>query len=87
MVSSYPSEPMVYERGFPTPAQATIVTTFTCWFDHASFRKATSSSRPNTSLPVTGNLATETFFGPGLDFGLRAEAHESAEASSAGSDE
>src|SRR5215469_18606796 len=25
-----------------------------------------SSSRPKTSLPVTGNLATEIFFGPNL---------------------
>src|SRR6476659_3328084 len=48
---------------FPTPAQAMIETTFTSWFAHASSRKAISSSRPKTSLPVTGNLATEIFFG------------------------
>src|SRR5258708_34202559 len=40
-----------------------IETTFTSWFAHASSRKAISSSRPKTSLPVTGNLATEIFFG------------------------
>src|ERR1700745_640894 len=28
-----------------------MVTTFTSWFAHASFRKAMSSSRPKTSLP------------------------------------
>src|SRR3954453_17045689 len=48
---------------FPTPAQAMIETTFTSWFAHAASRKAISSSRPKTSLPVTGNLATEIFFG------------------------
>src|SRR6201990_1424702 len=48
---------------FPTPAQATMVTTLTCWFAHASSRKAISSSRPKTSLPVTGNLAIEILFG------------------------
>src|SRR6516164_3849381 len=48
---------------FPTPAQATIVTTLICWFAHASFRKAISSSRPKTSLPVIGNLDTEIFSG------------------------
>src|ERR1700726_4192751 len=40
-----------------------IETTFTSWFAHASSRKAISSSRPNTSLPVTGNLAIEILFG------------------------
>jgi hypothetical protein len=40
-----------------------IETTFTSWFAHASSRKAISSSRPKTSLPVTGNLAIEIFFG------------------------
>src|SRR6267154_1363932 len=48
---------------FPTPAQATIVTTFTCSFAQAASRKAISSSRPKTSLPVMGNLATEIFLG------------------------
>src|SRR5215469_15631044 len=63
MISSHPSEPMVNKRDFPTPAHAMIETTFTSWFAHASSRKAISSSRPKTSLPVTGNLATEIFFG------------------------
>jgi hypothetical protein len=40
-----------------------IETTFTSWFAHARSRKAISSSRPKTSLPVTGNLAIEIFFG------------------------
>src|ERR1700692_4937495 len=40
-----------------------IETTFTSWFAHASSRKAISSSRPKTSLPVTGNLAIEILFG------------------------
>src|SRR6516162_10385752 len=48
---------------FPTPPQAIIVTTLICWFAHASSRRAMSSSRPKRSLPVTGNLATEIFFG------------------------
>ena len=48
---------------FPTPAQATIVTTFTSLFAHARSRKAISSSRPKTSLPVMGNLDTEIFSG------------------------
>src|ERR1700738_1885607 len=48
---------------FPTPAHAMIETTFKSWFAHASSRKAVSSSRPKTSLPVTGNLAIEIFFG------------------------
>src|SRR6201994_3652670 len=42
-----------------------MVTTLTSLFAHARSRKAISSSRPKTSLPVTGNLATEIFFGPG----------------------
>jgi hypothetical protein len=33
-----------------------------------------SSSRPKTSLPVTGNLATEIFFGASLARGLRVAA-------------
>src|SRR3984893_16970146 len=45
------------------PAQATIVTTFACSLAHVRSRKAISSSRPKTSLPVTVNLATEIFFG------------------------
>src|ERR1700730_6892182 len=40
-----------------------IETTLTSWFAHASSRKAISSSRPKTSLPVTGNLAIEILFG------------------------
>src|SRR6516164_1348765 len=40
-----------------------MVTTLTSLFAHALSRKAISSSRPKTSLPVTGNLATEIFFG------------------------
>ena len=39
---------------FPTPAQATTVTTLTFLFAQARSKKATSSSRPKTSLPVTG---------------------------------
>ena len=39
-------------------------------------KKATSSSRPKTLLPVTGNLATEIFFGAGLVGGLRARTRE-----------
>src|SRR6201993_1109326 len=64
---------------FPTPAQATMVTTLTLLLAHASSRKAISSSRPKTSLPVTGNLATEIFFGPSLTGGLRALAPEAVE--------
>src|ERR1700747_2765348 len=51
---------------FPTPAQATIVTTFTSLFAHARSRKAISFARPKTSLPVTGNLANEIFFGASI---------------------
>src|SRR6478609_10332548 len=47
---------------FPTPAHAMIETTFTSWFAHAASRKTISSSRPKTSLPVTGNLAIEILF-------------------------
>jgi hypothetical protein len=35
-------------------------------------------SRPKTSLPVTGNLATEIFLGPRLAGGLRVPAREAA---------
>src|SRR6516165_4029519 len=69
--SSHPSKPMVDKRGLPTPAQATIVTTLTSLFAHARSRKAISSSRPKTSLPVTGSLAIEIFFGASLVGGLR----------------
>src|SRR5258708_34359935 len=48
---------------FPTPAQATIVTTLTSLFAHARSRKAISSSRPKTSPPVMGNLAIEILSG------------------------
>ena len=51
---------------FPTPAQATIVTMLIFVFAHARSRKAISSSLPNISLPVTGNLAMEIFFGAGF---------------------
>ena len=61
---------------FPTPPQATIVTTLTCWFAHARSRKLMSSSRPKTSLPVTGNLAMEIFFGPDLAGGFRVPTRE-----------
>ena len=37
-----------------------------------------SSSRPKTSLPVTGNLATEIFFGPSRAGDLRVARRESA---------
>src|SRR5215469_8739257 len=40
-----------------------MVTTLTSLFAHARSRNARSSSRPKISLPVTGNLATEIFFG------------------------
>src|SRR5215471_6453504 len=56
---------------FPTPPQATIVATLTFLLAQARSRKAISSSRPKTSLPVTGNLATEILSGPGLVEGLR----------------
>src|SRR3984893_17998262 len=52
---------------FPTPAHAMIETILTSWFAHASSRNAISSSRPNTSLPVTGNLAIEILFGIDAD--------------------
>ena len=68
---------------FPTPAQATIVTTLTSLFAHASSRYAISSSRPKSSLPVTGNLATEIFFGPCLPNCLRVLACEVREGSGA----
>jgi hypothetical protein len=65
---------------FPTPAQATTVTTLTFLFAQARSRKAISSSRPKTSLPVTGNLAREIFSGPGLVEGLRIATREGVEA-------
>jgi hypothetical protein len=40
------------------------VTTLTSWFAHAQSRKAISSSRPKTSLPVMGSLAIEGSSGP-----------------------
>jgi amidophosphoribosyltransferase len=43
---------------------------------YARSRKAMSSSRPKTSLPVTGNLATEIFSGPSFACGLRVMARE-----------
>ena len=38
-----------------------------------------SSVRPKTSLPVTGNLATEIFFGPALAERLRVPTREAVE--------
>jgi len=38
-----------------------------------------SSSRPKTSLPVMGNLATEIFFGPSLVGRLRVSTREAVE--------
>src|SRR5260221_6364993 len=55
-----------------------IVTTFIRWFAQAASRKARSSSRPKTSLPVMGNLATEVFLGPSLAGGVRVPAREAA---------
>ena len=48
-----------------------LIAIFTSCFAHASFRKTISSSRPKTSLPVTGNLAKEIFSGASLAVGLR----------------
>ena len=55
-----------------------MVTTLTSWFAQARSRKAISSSRPKTSLPVTGSLAIEIFFGPGFEGDLRVRAGEAA---------
>src|SRR6516165_9997072 len=49
-------------------------------FAQASSTKARSPSRPKTSLPVTGNLATETFFGPSLAGDRRVPTREAVEA-------
>jgi hypothetical protein len=60
---------MVEERRLPDTSPGNDcdnVTTLACWFAHASSRKPMSSSRPKTSLPVIGNLATEIFFGTSL---------------------
>src|SRR5262249_32885441 len=56
---------------FPTPAQATMVTTLTSFFAQARSRKVISCSRPKSSLPVTGNLANEILSGASLAGGLR----------------
>src|SRR3974377_1149682 len=64
---------------FPTPAQATIVTTLTSLFAHARSRKAISSSRPKRSLPVTGNLAREIFSGGGFAGRFRVPTGEALE--------
>src|SRR5262249_56578359 len=64
---------------FPTPAQATMVTTLTSFFAHARSRKVISSSRPKISLPVMGNLANEIFFGVRLARGLRVPTREAEE--------
>ena len=54
------------------------VTTLTSLFTHAQSRKTISSSRPKTSLPVTGNLAIEIFLGASLVGGLRGPTSETA---------
>ena len=72
-------EPMVDQCGLPDAAQATIVTALTSLFAHARSRKAISSSRPKISLPVTGSLAMEIFFGASLTGGLRVATREAAE--------
>jgi hypothetical protein len=48
-----------------------MVATLISLFAQARSRKAISSSRPKTSLPVTGNPATEIFLGPSLAGGRR----------------
>src|SRR5262249_35756925 len=64
---------------FPTPAQATMVTTLTFFFAHARSRKVISSSRPKISLPVTGNLANEILSGASRAGGLRVPIREATE--------
>jgi hypothetical protein len=64
---------------FPTSAQATIETTLIFFFAHARSRKVISSSQPNRSVLVTGNLATEIFSGPGLAGGLGVPTRKAAE--------
>ena len=59
--------------------EKTKAMTLTSLFAHARSRKAISSSRPKTSLPVTGNLATEIFFGASLAGGLRVPTREAVE--------
>jgi hypothetical protein len=66
---------------------ATIVTTLTSSFAQARSRKAMSSSRPKTSLPVTGNLAREIFFGASRPRRFRLTASDTPWVSYAGSDE
>jgi hypothetical protein len=63
----------------PMPAQATTVTRFACGSAQAASRNARSSSRPETSLPVTGNRALEILFGPRGGGGLRVPVAEVAE--------
>src|SRR5258708_5449025 len=53
-----------------------MVTTLTCGFSQAASRKAMSSSRPKTWLPVTGNRATEISADPSLAGGLRVPTRE-----------
>ena len=53
MVASRSSEQWLTRSTFQTPGHAMIETTFASWFPHASSRKTMSSSRPETSHPVT----------------------------------
>jgi hypothetical protein len=77
ILSSHPTEPMVDDRRLSDTGpgnDCNDIYLLVCSWS----RKAISSSRPKTSLPVTGNLATETFSGPSLADGSRVTARESA---------
>src|SRR6516165_4256413 len=74
--SSHSSEPMVDERRFSDSAPGNNCNNIDLPVGPCIVQEAMSSSRPKTSLPVTGSLAMEIFFGPDLAGGFRVPIRE-----------
>jgi hypothetical protein len=61
---------MVDERGLPNTGPGNDRNDMYMLVRPCSIEESDISPRPKTSLPVTGNLATEIFSGPSLAGGL-----------------
>jgi hypothetical protein len=76
--SSHSSEPMVDQRRFSDSAPGNNCNNIDLLVRPCIVQESDILLSAKTSLPVTGNLATEIFFGASLPGGLRIPTRESA---------
>jgi hypothetical protein len=79
MIGSHPSEPMVDERGFSDPGPGNDCNDVDILVCPCPIQKSDIFLSTKNFAPVTGNLATEIFFGPNFGGGLRVPAREAVE--------